>query len=180
MKIAGIILLACSAAAQTVNRTLTNGWGSLPSQRLYINHTEALAVINAAVEKSKEINVPNNIAVMDPSAQLVAFLRMDNAYLGSVDISQKKAKTVTLFNGQFASYGLYNRSQPGAGNDLYAIQETNGGIVVFGGGQPIFNSQGYFIGAVGVSGGTVEQDIGTAIAGAEAVGTTISYPPPTA
>ncbi|KAK4626701.1 hypothetical protein CLAFUW4_04169 [Fulvia fulva] len=112
---------------------------------------------------------------MDPSAQLVAFLRMDNAYLGSVDISQKKAKTVTLFNGLFPSYGLYNRSQPGVGNDLYAIQETNGGIVLFGGGQPIYNADGYFIGAVGVSGGTVDEDIES-----EAAGTTIPYPPPMA
>jgi uncharacterized protein GlcG (DUF336 family) len=71
--------------------------------------------------------------VYDPSSQLVAFLRMDNAYLGSVDISMKKAKTVTYFNGQFPSYGLFNSSQPGG--DLWAIQETNDGLVVFGGGM---------------------------------------------
>lgn len=69
-------------------------------------------------------SVPNDIAFM------VAFLRMENAYFGSVDISQKNAKTVTLFKGLFPSYGLYNRSQPGPGNELYAIQETNGSIVV--------------------------------------------------
>jgi uncharacterized protein GlcG (DUF336 family) len=78
---------------------------------------------------------------------------MDNAYLGSVDISMKKAKTVTYFNGLFPSYGLLTRSQPGV--DLWAIQETNDGLVVFGGGQPIYDKDGYFIGAVGVSGGTV-------------------------
>lgn len=116
--------------------------------------------------------VPNDIAVLDPSSQLVAFLRMDNAYLGSVDISIKKAKTVTYFNGLFPSYGLLNRSQPGG--DLYGIQETNGGLVVFGGGQPIFDSDGYFIGAVGVSGGTVQQDIDTAVHAAESIGTTIT------
>ncbi|KAK4918274.1 hypothetical protein LTR49_013973 [Elasticomyces elasticus] len=156
-------------AAQTVNRTLTNGWGSSPSQRHYINHTQALTVINAAIAAS---SVPNDIAVLDPSSQLVAFLRMDNAYLGSVDISMKKAKTVTSFNGQFPSYGLFNRSQPGG--DLFGIQETNGGLVVFGGGQPIFDYDGYFIGAVGVSGGTVQQDIDTAVAAAESVGTTLT------
>lgn len=96
---------------------------------------------------------------------------MDNAYLGSVDISIKKAKTVTSFNGLFPSYGLLNRSQPGG--DLYGIEQTNGGLVVFGGGQPIYDHAGYWIGAVGVSGGTVEQDIGTAVAGANAVGTTL-------
>lgn len=99
---------------------------------------------------------------------------MDNAYLGSVDISIKKAKTVAFFNGLFPSYGLYNRSQPGPGHDLFGIEETNGGLVVFGGGQPIIDPDGYFIGAVGVSGGTVEQDVDTSVHGAEAVGTTIT------
>ena len=97
---------------------------------------------------------------------------MDNAYLGSVDISIKKAKTVTSFNGLFPSYGLLNRSQPGG--DLYGIEQTNGGLVVFGGGQPIYDEGGFWIGAVGVSGGTVQQDIDTAVAGAEAVGSTIT------
>ena len=117
-------------------------------------------------------SIPNNIAVLDPSSQLVAFLRMDNAYLGSVDISQKKAKTVTSFNGLFPSYGLLTRSQPGG--DVYAIEETNDGLVVFGGGQPIYDPDGYWIGAVGVSGGTVQQDIDTSVHAAEAVGTTIT------
>ena len=97
---------------------------------------------------------------------------MDNAYLGSVDISIKKAKTVSLFNGLFPSYGLYDRAIPSG--DLYGIEETNDGIVVFGGGQPIYDSDGYWIGSVGVSGGTVQQDIDTSVAGAEAVGTTIT------
>lgn len=161
-------LLVCSSAQQ-VNRTLTNGWGSTPAQRHYINATQALAVINAGIEHS---SVPNNIAVLDPSSQLVAFLRMDNAYLGSVDISIKKAKTVTSFNGQFPSYGLLNSSQPGG--DLFGIEQTNGGLVVFGGGQPIYDYDGYFIGAVGVSGGTVEQDVATSVAAAESIGTTLT------
>ena len=72
-------------------------------------------------------SVPNDIAVLDPSSQLVAFLRMDNAYLGSIDISMKKAKTVTSFNGQFPSSGLLTRSQPGG--DLFGIEQTNGGLV---------------------------------------------------
>lgn len=122
-------------------------------------------------------SVPNNIAVVDPSAQLVAFLRMDNAYLGSVDISTKKAKTVALFNGLFPSYGLYNRSQPGPMNDLYAIQETNDGLVVFGGGQPIYDHEGYFIGAVGISGGTVQQDVNVSVTAAEAIGSTLQLAP---
>lgn len=101
--------------------------------------------------------------------QLVGFLRVDNAYPGSIDIAQKKAKTVALFNGAFPSAGLYNNSQPGA--SLYGIQETNDVLVVFGGGVPIF-ADGYFIGAVGVSGGSVDQDVQIATAGVNAVGTT--------
>ncbi|KAK4554161.1 hypothetical protein LTR86_008688 [Recurvomyces mirabilis] len=159
----------CSAA---VNRTATNGWGSTPSQRHYINATQALAAINAAVDYSNTIGVPNDIAILDPSSQLVAFLRMDNAYLGSVDISMKKAKTVTYFNGLFPSSGLLNRSQPMG--DLFGIEETNSGLVVFGGGQPIYDYDGYFIGAIGVSGGTVAQDIATSVYGAESIGTTIT------
>lgn len=116
-------------------------------------------------------SVPNDIAVLDPSSQLVAFLRMDNAYLGSVDISTKKARTVTYFNGLFPSYGLLNRSQPGG--DLYGIEQTNGGLVVFGGGQPIYDYEGYFIGAVGVSGGTVQQDTDTSVKAAQSIGTTL-------
>lgn len=96
-------------------------------------------------------------------------MRVDNAYPGSIDIAQKKARTVALFNGAFSTAGLYNSSQPGA--PLYAIEETNGGLVVFGGGVPLF-ADGYFIGAVGVSGGSVEQDTQIATAGAEAVGST--------
>ena len=91
--------------------------------------------------------------------------------VGSVDIATKKAKTVTLFNGQFPSDGLLTRSQPGG--DLWAIEETNGGLVVFGGGQPIYDSNGYFIGAVGVSGGTVQQDIDASTHAAQSIGTTI-------
>lgn len=114
-----------------------------------------------------------NIAVLDPSAHLVAFIHMDNSYYGSIDMSQKKAKTVVLFNGQFPSHGLYNRTQPGPGNDLWSLQSSNDGLMVFPGGQPIYDHDGYFIGAVGVSGGTVEQDVDVAIYAAEAVGTTL-------
>ena len=113
---------------------------------------------------------------------------MDNSYLGSIvsqallspsiytqtsqkDISQKKAKTAVLYNG-IPSIALQNRSEPVG--DIHAIQETNGGTVVFGGGQPIFDPSGYFIGAVGASGGTVAQDIDVAVRAAQAVGTTVT------
>ena len=129
-------------------------------------------MVNTATRHSTyKTSVPNNIAIVDPFSKLVAFLRMDNAFLGSVDISIKKAEASVLFNG-IPNYALYTRAQPGG--DLYGIEETNDVIVLFGGGQPIYDSHGYFIGAIGVSGGTVQQDINSATAGANAVGFTIS------
>lgn len=141
--------------------------GSSPSQRRSINQTQALSVIQAATQSASEIGSPSNIAVTDPSGFLVAFLRTDNAFLGSIDISQKKAKTVTLFNGAYTTEAFYNLTQPGA--SLYGIEQTNNGLVVFGGGLPIYLDQ-FFIGAVGVSGGTTAQDIEVATAGVNAIG----------
>ena len=92
---------------------------------------EARRVTAAGEECAREIGQPQNIAVVNPSGLLVAFLHMDNAYYGSIDISQKKARTAVLFNG-VASGDLYDGSQPGG--PLYAIEQTNGGLVVFGGG----------------------------------------------
>lgn len=109
----------------------TNGIGSTPSQRFVVSADQASQIVKAAVANATAIGVPQNIAVVDPSGLLVAFLRMDNAFLGSIDISQKKARTAVLFNG-LSSGALYNGSQPGA--PLYAIEQTNGGLIVFGGG----------------------------------------------
>jgi len=88
-----------------------NGIGSTPVQRHYISHEQAQAVIQAA-KANAENGAPQNIAVVDPSGLLVAFLRMDNAYPGSIDISIKKARTCVLFNG-ITSAALFDGSQPG-------------------------------------------------------------------
>ncbi len=141
--------------------------GSSPSERHAINQTQALAVVQAAAQAAVSAGSPSNIAVTDPSGLLIAFLRTDNAFPGSIDISQRKARTVSLFNGAFTTQALYNSSQPG--QPLYGIEETNGVLVVFGGGLPIFVDS-FFIGAIGVSGGTVDQDVQVATAGVEAVG----------
>lgn len=109
----------------------TNGIGSTPSERYVVSADQAYQIVQAAVANATAIGVPQNIAVVDPSGLLVAFFRMDNAFIGSIDISQKKARTAVVFNG-LSSAGLYNASQPGA--PLYAIEQTNGGLVVFGGG----------------------------------------------
>jgi len=86
---------------------------------------------------------------------------MDNSFLGSVDIAIKKARTVVLFNGM-PSDGMLTASQPGG--PVWGIQETNGGLVTFGGGVPVYVA-GKMVGAVGVSGGSVPQDVEVARAG---------------
>lgn len=97
---------------------------------------------------------------------------MDNAFPGSIDISLKKARTAVLFNG-LSSGDLYDGSQPGQA--LYGIEETNGGLVVFGGGFPVYYD-GKLIGGVGVSGGSVAQDVKVATAGVEGLGGSTSAP----
>jgi uncharacterized protein GlcG (DUF336 family) len=139
----------------------TNGIGSTPQQRNYISAQQAMKIINKAVANATSINIPQNIAVVDPSGMLVAFYRMDNAFLGSIDLSQKKARTAVLFNG-LSSGDLYAAVQPGA--PLYGVEQTNGGLVVFGGGFPVY-VEGRLIGGVGVSGGSVAQDVQVAQAG---------------
>jgi uncharacterized protein GlcG (DUF336 family) len=99
----------------------------------------------------------------------VAFLRTDNAFLGAIDVATKKARTVSLFNGRRTSAVFYDLVQPGG--PIYGIENTNGGLVVFGGGLPIYVG-GFFIGAVGVSGGSTDQDVSVATAGVNAIGRT--------
>src|SRR3954464_1056664 len=115
----------------------------------------------AAKAKAKEIGVPMNIAVVDEGANLVSFHRMDNAWLGSVDISIKKAKTARFFDMNSGEIGKL--SQPGG--PLYNIEHSNGGLISFPGGVVIKDGSGKIIGAMGVSGGSVEQDHEVAMAG---------------
>jgi uncharacterized protein GlcG (DUF336 family) len=115
----------------------------------------------AAKEKAKEIGVPMNIAIVDEGANLVSFHRMDNAWLGSIDIAIKKAKTARFFNMDSGEIGKL--SQPGG--PLYNIEHSNGGLISFPGGVLLKDSQGRVFGAIGVSGGSVEQDHEVASAG---------------
>lgn len=119
----------------------------------------------AAKAKAKEIGVPMNIAVVDGGANLVSFHRMDNAWLGSVDISIKKAKTARYFDMNSGEIGKL--SQPGG--PLYNIEHSNGGLISFPGGVVLKDASGKVVGAIGVSGGAVEQDHEVASAGAAAL-----------
>ena len=125
---------------------------------------QARAAVTAAVVKSMEMGVKMDIAVVDAGANLKAFARMDGAWLGSIDISIKKARTARFFDMNTGEIGKL--SQPGG--PLYNIEHSNNGLISFPGGVPIKNSKGDIIGAIGVSGSTVEDDHAVAEAGAAA------------
>lgn len=130
-----------------------------------ISLIQAEQVIAEAKKKSAELDTKMNIAVVDAGANLVAFARMDGAWLGSLDISIKKAKTARYFNMNTGIIG--GLSQPGG--SLYNIEHSNGGLITFPGGVPIKNANGDIIGAVGVSGSSVEDDHAVAESGASAI-----------
>ncbi len=126
---------------------------------------QARAVVDAAVIKAVEINTKMDIAVVDAGANLKAFLRMDGAWLGSVDIAVRKAKTARFFDMPTGEIGKL--SQPGGA--LYGIEHSNDGLITFPGGVPLKSPDGTIIGAIGVSGSSVEDDHAVAEAGAHAL-----------
>jgi uncharacterized protein GlcG (DUF336 family) len=126
---------------------------------------EAEKAILKAKQKSTEIDTKMNIAVVDSGANLVAFARMDGAWLGSLDISIKKAKTARYFDMNTGVIG--ELSQPG--QPLFNIEHSNEGLITFPGGVPIKNAEGEIIGAIGVSGSSVENDHTVAEAGVSAI-----------
>ncbi len=130
-----------------------------------ISLDQAHLVLIAAVEKAERIDTKMNIAVVDAGGNLKAFLRMDGAWLGSIDIAIRKAKTARFFDMPTGDIGQL--SQPGG--SLYNIEHSNGGLITFPGGVPIKTADGTIIGAVGVSGSTVENDHAVATAGAAAL-----------
>ncbi|WP_432222423.1 GlcG/HbpS family heme-binding protein [Flavobacterium sp. TMP13] len=130
-----------------------------------ISLAQAEKLIAVAKEKAIAIDTKMNIAVVDAGANLVAFVRMDGAWLGSLDISIKKAKTARFFDMNTGVVG--SLSQPGG--SLYNIEHSNGGLITFPGGVPIKNAAGDIIGAIGVSGSSVENDHTVAESGALAI-----------
>lgn len=125
---------------------------------------QAQAAVAAAIKKAAEIDTKMDIAVVDAGANLKAFARMDGAWLGSIDIAIKKAKTSRFFD--FPTGVIGELSQPGG--PLFNIEVSNGGLITFPGGLPIKDADGNVIGAIGVSGSTVENDHIVAEAGAAA------------
>ncbi len=126
---------------------------------------QARQAIAAAEKKAGEIGQPMNIAVVDEGGNLLAFARMSEAWLGSIDIAQNKAFTSRAFN--IATRDLGDNSQPG--QQFFGIHASNGGrIMIFAGGLPL-KQGGKVVGAIGVSGGSGAQDQEVAEAGAAAV-----------
>ena len=103
--------------------------------------------------------------MVDAGANLKAFIRMDESFLGSIDVAIKKAKTARYFNIDTGKLG--ELTQPGG--IIYNIELTNNGLVSFPGGVPIKDENGTIIGAIGVSGGTIDQDHDIAAYGAKSI-----------
>jgi uncharacterized protein GlcG (DUF336 family) len=124
----------------------------------------AQAVIEAARKRAETIGVPMNIAVVDEGNNLVAFARMAGAWLGSIDIAQNKAYTARSFDMSTKDLAPLCQS----GQPLFGIHASNQGrLIIFAGGIPL-GANGRVVGAIGVSGGSVEQDHDVAEAGASA------------
>ncbi len=119
-----------------------------------ITMEQAQAVLEAALNKAEETDTRMDIAVVDAGANLKAFIRMDEAWIGSIDIAIRKARTARFFNMPTGEIGKL--SQPGG--SLYNIEHSNDGLITFPGGLPLKNSKGEIIGAIGVTGSTVEND----------------------
>jgi len=154
---------AMSGAHPGANPGVLPGAGALVTKDLSLD--QAQAVLRAAVAKAGEIHTKMDIAVVDAGGNLKAFLRMDNAWLGSIDIAIKKAKTARYFDMPTGEIGKL--SQPGG--PLYNIEHSNGGLITFPGGVPLKTEDGTVIGAVGVSGSSVENDHTVAAAAAAVV-----------
>lgn len=116
--------------------------------------------IELARAKADDIKVPVNIVVLDTGGHLKSFTRMDDAFIGSIDIAIQKAKTAMLFRTSSEVVGEFLKPEAAA----YGLENTNGGLVAFPGGKPIIQNK-KIIGYIGVSGGAVPQDLLIATAG---------------
>ncbi len=127
----------------------------------------AKKMIEGAEKKAIQIKVPMCITVVDVSGVQVAAERMDNAFLVSIQISKDKA--YTAIGVQQPTHQLMPAVQPG--QSLYGLNTSDGcHIVVFGGGFPVKDKDGKLIGGIGVSGGSVDEDMDCAQAGLKALG----------
>ena len=130
-----------------------------------ITSRQAERVLTEALVRAEQIDTLMNVAVVDAGGNLKAFSRMDGAWLGSIDIALKKARTARLFDMNTGELGAL--SQPGG--PLFNIEVSNHGLITFPGGVPLRDETGQIIGGIGVSGSTVDDDQAVAEAGAKAL-----------
>lgn len=136
----------------------------MAGKALGVTLDEARRVIRAGQEKAKKIGVAVNIAVVDAGANLVAFERMEGAWIGSIDIAINKAFTARAFDIQTKALADFSQS----GDQFFGIHASNHGrVMIFAGGVPL-KRKGEVVGAVGVSGGLGKQDQAVAEAAADA------------
>jgi uncharacterized protein GlcG (DUF336 family) len=119
---------------------------------------QAEAMLEAAQAKAAEIGIAVSVAVLDAGGNLTAFARMDGAWLGSIDVAMKKARTAVLFEFETQEIWEFCRAEGPA----HGLETTNGGLITFAGGNPLKEKDGRLVGAVGVSGGQVDQDFAIA------------------
>jgi uncharacterized protein GlcG (DUF336 family) len=125
---------------------------------------DARRIIAAAEKKAAQMGQPMNIAVVDQGGHLISHVRMDGAWLGSIDISIKKAYTSRAFDIATKDLAMHSQS----GGQFFGIHASNDGkIMIFAGGIPL-KKDGHVVGAIGVSGGSGEQDHAVAETGAAA------------
>jgi uncharacterized protein GlcG (DUF336 family) len=129
---------------------------------------DARIALDAGLAEADAIGQPMNVAVVDDGGHLLAFARQEGAIRASIDIAQRKARTSILMEAPTGA--LMPLVQPGA--ELYGLEQTAGGLVVFGGGIPVFRD-GVLVGAVGVSAGSAEQDVRVATAAVTAISTPV-------
>jgi uncharacterized protein GlcG (DUF336 family) len=120
-----------------------------------ITSDQARRMLAVGEETARRIGVPVNIAVLDAGAHLKAFVRMDGAVLGSIDIAMKKARTAVLF--ETTSEAVWDYCKPGA--PAHGLEHSNFGLAPFAGGVSVKGHKGETLGAIGVSGGAVPQDL---------------------
>jgi uncharacterized protein GlcG (DUF336 family) len=135
-------------------------------QTMHVTIVSAEAAIDAARKRAVELKTQMCIAIVDSGANLKAFYRMDDAWVGSIDIAIKKAKTAVFFGMPTGQIGAL--SQPGG--SLFGIEHSNQGLITFPGGLPIVDEEGVLTGAIGVSGSSVENDHAVAQAGVAVIG----------
>jgi len=130
-----------------------------------ITSHQAEDVLTEALARAEQIDTLMNVAIVDAGGNLKAFSRMDGAWLGSIDIALKKARTARFFDMNSGELG--SLSQPGG--PLFNIEVSNNGLITFPGGIPLRDENGQVIGGIGVSGSTVDNDQAVAEAGAKAL-----------